>query len=193
VDAYRAAAPGSPELALALNSYADALVADSPDNPSPEVLPLLREALQLRLKTLGRNNAETAVTYARLGKVEGLPVFSGRDPARIAAAADKIRTAIRLLPDTPNADPGDLQDARLQLALVYARNGDTTGAFKASGDFLASNPSFGAYQLRQWRRCSKKLATRRPAGACARPYGIPDESDNEDEDASPPTIKTPEE
>ena len=188
IDAYRTAAPGRPELALALSNYGHALLLDNPDNPPPDVLSALREALQLREKTLGRGNAETAVNYVQLGRAEGLPVFSGRDPAKVAQAAEKIRTGIRLLPDAPNGDPNDLQDARLQLALLYARNGDTPAAFKAAGDYLATNPGFGAYRLRQVAVVFEKAGDTATGRRLRDTYGIPDES-TDDEDTATPTIK----
>jgi tetratricopeptide (TPR) repeat protein len=182
VDAYRAAAPGSPELALALADYGRVLLADSPDAPSPEALPALREALKIREAALGRRNAETAVAYVRLGELEGLPVYTARDPARVAAAAERIRTGIRLLPDAPNADPQDIQVARLSLAELYARNGDVSAAFKASGDYLSANPSFGPYQLRQVATIFEKGGDPATGLRLRQTYGIPDEKDDDDGD-----------
>ncbi|HEX7943170.1 MAG TPA: hypothetical protein VF495_00810, partial [Phenylobacterium sp.] len=180
VDAYRAAAPGSAELALALADYGRVLLADSPDNPSPQALPALREALKIREAVLGPRNAETAVAYVRLGELEGLPVYTARDPARIAAAAEHIRTGIRLLPDTPNSDPQDIQIARLALAELYARNGDVADAFKASGDYLSANPSFGPYQLRKVATIFEKAGDPATGLRLRQTYGIPDEKEDGD-------------
>lgn len=191
VDAYRAASPGSAELALALADYGRVLLADSPDNPSADALPALREALKIREAVLGPRNAETAVAYVRLGEMEGLPVYTARDPARVAAAAARIRTGIRLLPDTPNSDPQDIQIARLSLAELYARNGDVAGAFKASGDYLSANPSFGPYQLRKVATIFEKAGDQASGLRLRQTYGIPDEKEDDgDEDGGTLTEST---
>lgn len=188
VEAYRAAAPGSAELALALTSWADALYAGDRLNPPPEVLPALREALALREKVLGRRNAETAVTYTRLGRVEGLPVNTRGDPARIAAAAERLRTAIRLLPETPNADPSDLPEARFQLAMMYARNRDAEAAFRACADYVAGSPDAGPTRLAQVADVFEASGDSATARRLREAYAIPD-SDDEDEDNEAPTAK----
>jgi hypothetical protein len=182
VDAYRAAAPESAELALALSDYAKVLVADSPDNPSPAALPALREALRIREKTLGRGNAETAVSYVRLGELEGLPVYTQRDPARIAAAVGLIRTGLQLLPATPNGSPGDVETARLSLAKLYARNGDAPAAFKSAADYMAANPNYGPYQLRSVAQIFEKAGDAATGRHLRDDYAIPDEKDDDKDD-----------
>jgi len=125
VAAYRISAPDEPDLALALNTLADAVYIDDDLPPPTEALAAMREALKIRRATLGPHNAETAVSYVRVGKLNGHPVNTEGVEARVEAAAQQVRHGISLLPHCPNADPADLSVAYVTLAKVYARNGRT--------------------------------------------------------------------
>lgn len=159
VDAYRkAVGPDDPEIALALNSVADAVYNDwdKPAGPPPEALEAMRETLRIRRASLGPKNAETAVTYVRLGRLNGHPAMTKGDPGRIEAAAAQARHGLDLLPDTLNLDPEDIAVARRTVAEIYARNGRgretieavqayrtgahalTPGDIEALGDMLAA-------------------------------------------------------
>ena len=99
VAAYRKALdPDDPELALALHTLADSIY-DNPrtpraDAPPPEVLEAMREALRIRRASLGPKNAETAVTYVRLGRLYGHPALTQGDTTRIEAAARQVNGEI---------------------------------------------------------------------------------------------------
>lgn len=125
VAAYRISTPDSPDVALALNTVADAVYTDDNAPPPAEALAAMREALKIRRATLGLHDGETAVTYVRLGKLNGHPVNTEGVEARVEAAAQQVRYGISLLPHCPNADPADLSVAYVTLAKIYARNGHT--------------------------------------------------------------------
>jgi hypothetical protein len=68
---YRAAFGSThPEVALALNSFADAEIALNGDK-SPQAEAALRESLRIRRATLGASNAETLAVEARLEGLHG--------------------------------------------------------------------------------------------------------------------------
>ena len=191
IAAYRKGDPGGPILAQELVGYGLLLDQASPDHPPPEAVANVREALVIRERVLGRRNAETAVNYVNLGSVQGAPAITGRDPARVAAAAKLIRTGIQLLPATPNARDHDLPDARLSLVELYARNGDVDGTFKAASEFMAANPSYGPYQLRRvaviFETAGDMVTGRRLRDV----YAIPDEEDDDEAEDSAKTAKAP--
>ncbi len=191
VAAYRVADPGGPDLALSLTDYAYALVDLNRDNPPPEALAGLREALQIRERVLGRRNAETAISYARLGEWEGSPAVTHRDPAKVAAAAGLIRTAIELLPHTPNAKDNDLRFAYEELTYVYAWNGDVEGTFKAAKDFAAAHPTYAPGALSQVAEIFEKAGDAATGRRLREQFGVPDpvKDDENGEPAAPPTIK----
>ncbi len=68
---YRAAFGSThPEVALALNSYADVEI-DLNGDDSPQAEAALREALRIRRATLGAINAETLATEKQLERIDG--------------------------------------------------------------------------------------------------------------------------
>lgn len=141
VAAYRkAVGPDDPEVALALNSMADSIYDwDEPTAPPPEVMEAMRETLRIRRASLGPKNAETAVTYVRLGRLNGHPEVAKGDPARVEAAAAQARHGLELLPQTPNLDPSDIGAARRAVAEIYARNGRTQETLAAVEAYRKGN------------------------------------------------------
>jgi hypothetical protein len=123
VAAYRVATGnGDPELAVALNTYADAQLVLQPDDPPASAEAALDEAYRIRLAALGPTNAETLASLRYLARLRGLPAMTRGDPARIEAVAVLFR---RLVADSRN-DP-ELRDearpsARIAFARMYAQN-----------------------------------------------------------------------
>jgi hypothetical protein len=96
VDAARAAfGPNHPELALSLNTYADAQTELWPEDPPREADAALAEAYRIRLSTLGPANIETLASLIALADLTGGPARTGGDSARIEAAAALYREAVR--------------------------------------------------------------------------------------------------
>jgi hypothetical protein len=90
---YRAAfGPAHPEVALALNSFADVEI-DLNGDESPAGKAALREALRIRRATLGAENAETLATEARLESLNPrrLGARGSADPNSAGSIADSIR------------------------------------------------------------------------------------------------------
>jgi hypothetical protein len=136
VAAYRTAVgPNDPELALALHTLADSIY-DNPRDPQTapppdEVMAAMNEALRIRRASLGPNNAETAITYVRLGRLNGHPALTAGDEVRVDAAARQARYGLELLPNCPNLDPVDISIARRTVVEIYARNGRTREVIEA--------------------------------------------------------------
>ena len=113
-----------PETALAINTYADALRALSPDDPPRQVDDLYRQAYDIRVRTLGPGNLETLAVLLRIAQLTGHPTRTGRDPARTEAAAALFEQVIKgreLSPDQPDYETAE--DARLGLIRMYVLNG----------------------------------------------------------------------
>lgn len=95
VEAYRAAfGPSHPEVAVALNSYADVQTALNSDDPPPSAEAALEEAYDIRLSSLGPSNPETLASLLGLAEIRSAPSRTRGDPARIAAAAAMFRGGI---------------------------------------------------------------------------------------------------
>jgi len=95
--AYRAAlGPDHPEVATALNTYADILRLDTPDDPPAEAERALNEAYRIRLASRGPHHAETLWTLLYLADIHGAPSRTRGDPARIAAAHAELDRIARL-------------------------------------------------------------------------------------------------
>lgn len=133
VEAYRAAfGPSHPEVAVALNSYADVQTALNPDDPPPSAEAALEEAYNIRLSSFGPSNPETLASLLGLAEFRSAPSRTGGDPARIAAAAAMFREGI------PYARGGSGQ-AREEvpatwyfgLARLYARHRQLINALEA--------------------------------------------------------------
>jgi hypothetical protein len=97
VPAYRAAlGPDHPDVATALNTYADILRLDTPDDPPAEAERALDEAYRIRLASRGPHHAETLWTLLCLADIHGAPSRTRGDPARIAAAHAELDRIVRL-------------------------------------------------------------------------------------------------
>jgi tetratricopeptide (TPR) repeat protein len=124
---------GHPEVALALNTYADALRSLSPDDPPRQVDQAYARAFAIRERTLGRINAETLFALFRLAQVQGLPSRTGGDPARIERAAAMFRAVIQgreANPDQPSSESAE--NVRLSLVEMYVRNRDMAKAVEVA-------------------------------------------------------------
>ncbi len=134
IPAYRNAfGHDDPEVALALNSYADLLRQRSPQNPPAEVQALLEQALQIRMKSLGPKNAETRSTLVRLARLNALRSSLKRDPQLLRKADEYLRAAIHSAPDGPQGDETANKAAiELDFAKLHARYGNPRVAFAAA-------------------------------------------------------------
>lgn len=113
-----------PETALALNTYADALRALSPDDPPREVDALYQRAYDIRVRTLGPGNLETLAVLLRIAQLKGHPTRTGGDSAKAEAAAALFEQVIKgreLNPEQPDYETAE--DARFELIRMYVLNG----------------------------------------------------------------------
>jgi tetratricopeptide (TPR) repeat protein len=147
VPAYRAAfTPKSPEVALALNTYADVELALHPDNPSIAES-LLEEVASIRLKALGPANLETRAAMLELAEVRGSPAVVRGDPERLQNA---INTFEQLIAIAPRTEVGlSAPRVRVTLAQVYARNGESQ---KAIAELRRAQSEMQSWSERE--RCS---------------------------------------
>lgn len=116
--------PDHPEVALALNSYADARWLADGDNPDPSVDRALTEALRIRVAALGPTHTETLDGHMRLATLKALPARTGRDPMRVAEAAALFETAITARAQRQEEDYyPTLAELWAGLAEAYVTNG----------------------------------------------------------------------
>ena len=123
IDVYRLAfGPSHPEVAVALNDYADVERVLMPDDPPSDVDASLQEAFRIRFNALGPADPETVATMGYIAEVMGLPSRTGGDETKIQAAASMFGEAIRL--STNASQPGRPDEAWLgiQLAKMYLKN-----------------------------------------------------------------------
>lgn len=132
----QAQGPDHPEVAVSEQDLSQMLVEAQPDDPPAEAVSLLEDAYRIRAQSLGMEHAETTVNLSLLGKLQGHPSLTHGDPAKVEAAADRIRLAIRLLEKCQNKMAWDLPDARYRLAEIYARNDEVVPALRAFDAFL---------------------------------------------------------
>jgi len=124
VPAYRAAFGNThPEVAGALNSHADVLVALHEDEPPQSADTAYEEAYRIRLSALGPTNIETLASLRYLARFRGLPSQTHGDRARIAAAADLFRRLVANSPDDMGLGPEAAPYAFTAFARMYAQNG----------------------------------------------------------------------
>jgi tetratricopeptide (TPR) repeat protein len=138
VDAYRAALPpDSADLALALNDYATVFLQASPGNPPADVETAAREALAIRVRTLGETNLETAGTYMLLGEVLG-----GSQRARASQVDEAVSLLRRGIAIARKSSPPDTMLAwhgQSRLLRLLARNGRASQAESVLREALVSN------------------------------------------------------
>ncbi len=131
VEVYRAAfGPVSPEVALALNSYADVLLVLNESKPTAEAEAALQEALRIRMAVLGRRNIETVATRAHLARLHGHPSVVKGDRERLARAAAEYEVAISDAPTSASARDASAPMLRLSLAQMYLDNDERSLARK---------------------------------------------------------------
>jgi hypothetical protein len=124
VPAYRLAfGAAHPEVAVALNSYADVLQALNEDDPPQRVEDALEEAYRIRLAALGPANLETLANQRHLAEIRGLPSRTRGDPARIEAVAETLRQVIARAPNDERLLHDSAPAAHAALARMYAQNG----------------------------------------------------------------------
>jgi hypothetical protein len=124
IPAYRAAfGDADPEVAVALNSYADALSALNEDDPPRSAEAAYDEAYRIRLAAFGPRNVETMASLRYLARLRGLPSWTRGDRARIEAAAALFRRLIADSPDDQRLGRESGPYVRTALARLYARNG----------------------------------------------------------------------
>lgn len=129
IPAYRAAfGNADPEVAVALNSYADAQSALNPDDPPRTVEAAYEEAYRIRLAAFGPRNVETLATVGYLARLWSLPSRTRGAPARMDAAAALLRQIIANSPDDQQFGRESGPYVRVALARLYARNGLATEA-----------------------------------------------------------------
>jgi len=124
IPAYRAAFGNAhPEVAVALNSYADVLLALHEDDPPSSAESAYEEAYRIRLDALGPTNIETLASLRYLARLRGLPSRTHGDRARIEAVADLYRRLIANSSDDQRMGDESASHARTAFARMYARNG----------------------------------------------------------------------
>lgn len=131
VDAYRAAfGPIHPEVALAINSYADAIYQAAPDGEvPPEVISLLKDSLRIRLATLGKDNVESRANMAKLANRMVERAKHAGSPTN--EAEELYRGALRNAPANAEADRiTGAVPIRLNLAQLLAESGRSDAALK---------------------------------------------------------------
>ena len=123
IPAYRVAfGDAHPEVAVALNSYADAQLALHEDDPPQSAQAAYEEAYRIRLAALGPTNFETLASLRYLARISGHPSITRGDRARIDAAAGLFRQLIAQSPNDPESGYQSAPYARVALARMYARN-----------------------------------------------------------------------
>lgn len=124
IDAYKGAfGPVHPEVALAINSYADVLRQLAPGaSIPPEVIPLLEEALRIRVATLGAQHTETRSNMTRVANLKAESAEG--NAATLAEAESLYRQALRGAPTDSEADGvTGAVSIRLKLARLLAETG----------------------------------------------------------------------
>jgi len=123
IAAYRAAfGDAHPEVALALNSYADAQIALNRENPPPSAETALEEAYRIRLRALGPTNFETLANLRYLAMLRSRASWTRGEPARIEAAAALFLELIARSPAHAQPEYISAPAGRVALALMYAQN-----------------------------------------------------------------------
>jgi len=121
VGAYRAALGSRhPEVAVALNSYADAITETHAPVPPDEVEAIEREALDIRLAAFGEANSETRSSYASLANYLASQARSPSD--RYAMEAEQLyhRNLAFAVRDGSSGPDTSVAEIYLDLARLYA-------------------------------------------------------------------------
>lgn len=146
IPAYRAAfGDAHPEVALALNSYADAQIELDRENPPPSAEAALEEAYRIRVHALGPTNFETLTNLRRLAMLRSRPSWTRGEPARIEAAAALLRELIARSPNHAQPQYVSAPAGRIALALLYAQNrmpNEARAQLRLAVEQAASWPSY---------------------------------------------------
>jgi len=95
IPVYRKAfGPGSPEVAVALHSFADADIAIHDNRLTPEAEAALVEALRIRRAALGLDNRETRATEARLAHARARKVASSLPANSAGRVLEEVEDAV---------------------------------------------------------------------------------------------------
>lgn len=129
ISAYRAAfGSGHPEVAIALNTLADAQLEMDADDPPQSVEAAYEETYRIRLAAFGPTNINTLASLRYLASVRGLPSRMHGDPVRIDAVASLFRRLIANSSNNPGLRYDSSPYAYSAFARMYARNGMSTEA-----------------------------------------------------------------
>jgi hypothetical protein len=153
-EAYRAYfGPGHPEVAIALNSWADVERGLRPHLPAAAEA-ALDEAYGIRLAALGPAHRETVWTILYLARVRSRLAWTRAEPARLASVSADLDRAIELSrgsdADTASAIP---VVAELFRAILFARHGRPAAAiaaWQASQAAVVRSPSEAACAARSY-------------------------------------------
>lgn len=126
IPAYRAAfGPAHPEVALALNSYADLQLVLHEDNPPESAEAALEEACRIRVAALGPGNRETLASLRYLAAARGHPARTRGDRARIEASAGLFRQLLARSTNDARLNYESAPHVHIAFARMYAKNGMT--------------------------------------------------------------------
>lgn len=114
---------GHPEVALALNTYGDALEQASPGDPPRQVDRAYAKAYLIRLRALGPRNGETVYALFRLAQVRGLRSRTRGDPRLVAEVGRMFEDSIRGIEASRDPELPDVRRVRLAQLEMYVRNG----------------------------------------------------------------------
>lgn len=158
IGAHRAAfGPDHPEIALALNDFAQAELNLFPTDPTGDAEAALSDAYRIRMVALGPMDPETLDTMAALAQVQGLPSHTAGDSGKIASARALFEKAIKGEEPTAGQYPYRIGTLYLNYAKFCAANHDLESAQKyfsmaenqydtidGAGDTLSDTEAFGA-------------------------------------------------
>jgi tetratricopeptide (TPR) repeat protein len=123
IPAYRAAfGDAHPEVAVALNSYADAQSELHRDNPPASVDSAREESYRISSAASGPTSVQALATLRYLAVLKGHPSRTRGDPARIEAAAALFRELISRSPERAEPDYLSATAGRTAFARMYAQN-----------------------------------------------------------------------
>ena len=143
IPAYRASfGAAHPEVAVALNSYADVEIALQKDDPPANAEAALEEAYRIRVAALGPDHAETRSSLFSLAELKGDPARTQGDAKRIAAAAELFVQLISITPNQPELGMESAPLRRFALAQMYAENG--------MGNEAADEARLALQQMEAW-------------------------------------------
>ena len=121
IDAYRAAlGPRHPEVAVAEDSYADAVEETKAPVPPDQIEPILLDALDIRLATLGEANSETRDAVAALGDHYASRARTSGDKYSLEAEKYYRRGLAIAQRDSPDVPSRSVPEFHIDLAKLYA-------------------------------------------------------------------------